>query len=247
MGIIKVELPSTYTYIEGVCNPEHKKYEGRQKISYSQVGSFRDYRGDYIAQKFLNLRLPQGEFALFGNAVGDYINPHAENIENVLSAEDEKILDLFIESLIEEGIYDASSYEDEIIVDLAPFGVDAILQGFSDLKYTDNNKTTLVDFKTLNLDKKASYYGSKLYKQLKIYGYALEERGEEIADTFVVGFGRKGNAIGADGNYRMRLSGEIEKIPNPYDREEAKKALKEVADICVEVSDYFKTYKKYFD
>ena len=40
MKVKKLNLPKKYEYIEGKSRPEYKKYDGREKISYSQSVSY---------------------------------------------------------------------------------------------------------------------------------------------------------------------------------------------------------------
>lgn len=51
----KVELPKKYEYKEGITNPLYKRFDGWNKVSYSQVGSFKDYKEGYIQDYVLQV------------------------------------------------------------------------------------------------------------------------------------------------------------------------------------------------
>ena len=45
----------------------------------------------------------------------------------------------------------------------------------------------------------------------------------------------------------LRLSGEVEEIKRGYDRVEAEDYIKKIAETCIQISEYLKIYKKYFN
>lgn len=251
----KIELPKKYIYTEGETNPLYKRFEGWNKISHSQYTSFNDedddgYRGGYIGKYFLGEEDKGNDFAYFGNACGDYLNIKDQRVDEYLDDEDKSYMDKLIAEH-EEG----AEFEHEILIDLEPFGLEkTCAQGFSDKQFiTKDGLTHIIDYKTANLDKKAEYYLSTKYKQLKLYGYGLEEIGYKIGDTYVVALGRKGNKLDKNALHRngttnmgIRLSGDVVRLDNPYDREEAIKAVQDVVETCIKISDYYGVYKKYF-
>lgn len=243
MKLKTIELPREYKYKEGESRPEYKKYDGWNKISYSQYTSFKDnlYKGGYFYEKFLNLKEEQGIFAYYGNAVGDYLNRQDQRVDEYLTDEDKKIIDAV-------ELPDNSVFEYEILIDLEPFGLKkTVLQGFSDFQYEVEPKLLDVgDAKTLNLDKKREFYESDEYQQTNVYGYGLEELGYKINETYLIGFGRKGNSLEQGAKYPIKLSGRVERIEHPYNRERAKQAVQDIADTCIEVHEYYQIYKKYF-
>lgn len=244
-----LDLPRKYEYKERKSRPEYKKYNGWNKVSYSQVTSFvsEEYRGDYFAQYFMGIEDDGNIFSFFGSACGDYLNRKDQRVDDYLEEKDKTILD-GIEQPKE------SEYEFEILIDLEKFGLKkTVLQGFSDIQYEVGPKLLNVhDYKTLTLDKKRDFYSSEDYQQLNVYGYGLEELGYKINKTSVFGLGRSGNTINKDAVNKkgeplyLRLSGEVEEIKRDYNRVEAEEYIKKIAKICIEISNYFKIYKKYF-
>ena len=240
----KIELPRKYNYEEGVTNPLYKKYNGWNKISYSQKTSFKDYKMGYLRDYILGLRSESsGIFAEFGSNCGDYLNPYDTGDYEMLSKADIKLLDTL------KNTHPANAeFEFEILIDLEPFGLEkTVLQGFTDRQHlTEEGKVDITDYKTLTIEKKRAFYESEEYQQTLVYGYGLEELGNSIGEVYVTGLGRSGkNKIKGDKNV-LRLSGEIIIIPKPYDRSKALEAMKDIAKTCLEISEYWKIYNKYF-
>lgn len=245
-----LDLPRKYEYKEGESRPEYKKHNGWNKVSYSQITSFisEEYKGDYFASYFMGIKDEGNIFSFFGSACGDYLNRKDQRIDEYLSDSDKKILDEI------EQPYNAE-YEFEILIDLEKFGLKkTVLQGFSDIQYEISSGVLNVhDYKTLTLEKKRDFYSSKEYQQLNVYGYGLEELGFIINKTSVFGLGRSGNTISKDAISKagnplwLRLSGEVEEIKRDYDRVEAEDYIKKIAETCIQISDYLKIYKKYFN
>jgi hypothetical protein len=244
-----LDLPRKYEYKEGESRPEYKKYSGWNKVSYSQITSFvsDEYRGDYFSQYFMEIKDDGNIFSFFGSACGDYLNRKDQRVDEYLEEKDKGILDAIKQPK-------ESEYEFEILIDLEKFGLkETVLQGFSDIQYEVGPKLLNVhDYKTLTLDKKRDFYSSEDYQQLNVYGYGLEELGYKINKTSVFGLGRSGNTTNKDAVNKkgeplyLRLSGEVEEIRRDYNRVEAEEYIKKIAKICVEISNYFKIYKKYF-
>jgi len=247
---IKIDLPKKYNYEEGSSRPEYKKYSGWNKVSYSQITSFLsdEYKGDYFMGYFVGKRDDGNIFSFFGSGCGDYLNRKDQRVDEYLSEDCKKILDSIQQP-------DNADYEYEILIDLEPFGLEkTVLQGFSDIQYEIAPKVLeLADYKTLNLDKKKEFYESDDYQQLNTYGFGLEELGFTINKSSVFGLGRKGNTLdktkfsSAGNPLWLRLSGEVEEIDRPYNREEAKKYVQKIADTCVKINEYFKVFNKHFN
>jgi len=233
----KIKLPKVFED-KNNTRPECK---GKPKLSYSQYTSYSDpeYQNDYYVQYFSGIKLPSGEFADFGSACGEFIEAHAkgEHKPGILSDEDIQILKEKIS--YEEGCI----YEDEIIVDLGQF----CLEGYSDKTwYKENNEVEIEDYKTLNIDKKSTFYASEEYGQTTLYCYQKEKEGYTIVNSQVIGLGRKGSSLSGTGNFKMRLSGEVVVIPTPYSKERAEKVIAKITEVAHQISDEFKIYEKYF-
>jgi len=239
----KIELPRKYEYKEGISRPEYKKFDGWQKISYSQNGSFKDYKEQYLQDYILGVGNGEsGIFASYGSNCGDYLNPYDTVDYHLLSAEDKAILD----TLKNNHPFNAE-FEYEILIDLEPFGLEkTCAQAFTDRQYFVGDKLNVNDYKTLTVKTKKAYYESDDYKQLSIYGYGLEELGFTIGDMYVVGLGRLGNTTEKSSKNVLRLSGEIIQIDKPYNREKSILAIKEIVENCIEIADYYSVYQKYF-
>lgn len=218
--------------------PQHK---GKIKLSYSQYNSYNDpeYKLEYYLQYFMGIKLPSGEFADFGSAVGEYIESRGQGEikQGILSQEDVEILENIV------TYPDNCVYEDEVVLDLGDF----VLEGYIDRsEYKLANVVDITDFKTLNIDKKSAYYASNDYKQTTIYCYFKEQQGFVIGNSQVVGLGRKGNSLNGTGNFKMRLSGESKLIPTPYSKERAEEAIKDIRETAKKISDDYKIYLKLF-
>lgn len=243
MKTIKLDLPRKYKYIEGETNPLYKKFDGWNKISYSQKNSFKDYKMGYLRDYILGMEKGSGIFANFGSDCGDYLNPNDNRNYDLLSSDDIAIL----ESIKKEHPENAE-FEYEILIDLEPFGLEkTCLQAFTDRQYlTEDGKINVSDYKTLTVKTKRGYYESDEYEQLLVYGYGLEELGFIIGDMWVDGLGRSGNTIEKGNKNVLRLSGEIIKIDKPYDRQKALEVLQSIANTCKDISEYWIVYNKYF-
>lgn len=244
MKLKKIELPKKYEYKEGVTNPLYERFSNWNKISYSQYTSFKDYKEGYIQDYIMKVSDNQsGMFGEFGSCCGDFLNIDDNGEYPLLSDNDINILNT-LKNTHPEG----SIFEYEVLIDLEPFGLEkTCLQGFTDRQYPNGDKLNVNDYKTLTIKTKKAFYESEDYTQLYTYGYGLEELGNEIGDMYVVGLGRSGNnKIKGDKNV-LRLSGEIITIPRPYCRDTAMKAVQKIADTCIEISEYFKVYNKFFN
>jgi len=235
----KLILPKVYEN-EGNKYPQHK---GKYKLSYSQYSSWIDpeYRNDYIVQYFLGIRLPDGIWAKYGGEVGTYIECKANKTEfpvfEMLSEEDKGFLDSL-------DYPPNCLYEDEICVDMESF----VTQGFTDrTELLAPQSLGIKDYKTGNLDKKASYYADEAYGQTTLYAYQKQQEGFEITYSRVCLLGRKGNNMTIKGvYYPIKLSGEYKIIDTPYSEERAQAVLDKMRIAAEEISDLYKVYLKFF-
>lgn len=223
-------------------NNKRPECKGKPKLSYSQYTSYKDpeYQNQYYVQYFSGIELPSGEFAQFGTSCGEFIEDMGNRITPVrlgyLSQED-------VEILMTLDYPDNAVYEDEIIVDLGEF----CLEGYTDRTiYRDNKEVEIRDYKTLNLDKKKDFYASDDYGQTALYSHQKELEGYKVIKSEVCGLGRKGSSLSGTGNFKMRLSGQIEVIPTPYTEERGKKIIEDITNVVHKISDDYKIFLKYF-
>lgn len=236
MKTTKIILPKIYENELGNY-PQHKN---KQKISYSQLNSFKDYKEQYIQGYFLGNSSESGMFAFFGNLVGTYFSDGEKN-EN-LSEFDMKTIDTLLK-------HESSKYESEIVIDLEPFGLkDCVLQGFSDHEYDDDIFRYIEDLKTGSSKSMQEKYGDmKKYYQTRMYAYQRENEGFKIGGCQVNHLDRKGNKLIIGDKNCLRLTGQIDYIHTPYKREDVEDYLKNsVVPVCKEIAEYYSVYNKFF-
>jgi len=225
----EIVLPKIYNDPFGNY-PQHKN---KPKVSYSQLNSFKDamYKGSYFGQYFLGVPDEGNIFSDFGKKCGEYWE---KEDESDLNKEDIDILKANLDR--PEG----ARYEVEIVVDRGFY----VIQGFIDFELEVKPKILhIVDMKTGNHKDKPAFYASDAYQQTTLYSYQRELEGNTIEYSGVKLLERKGN--GAE-KYPLKLSGKIKEIPTPYSVERAEKFLSEVDKTVMEISKYYKAYKKLF-
>jgi len=220
-----------------------KTLDGKPKLSYSQFSTYTnpEYQDQYYIQYFSGINLPSGEFAELGTDVGQTIEDIGTGAENLrigcLSENDVQIIKDkvdFPENCI---------YEDKIVVDCGDF----CIEGYADrIQYLSDKEIEVADVKTLNLDKKKSFYESEEYGQTALYSYQKEKEGFKVTRSFVIGLGRKGSSLSGEGNFKMRLSGEVEEIETPYTKERGEKIIEDMTKTAKEISEDYKIFLKYF-
>ena len=232
-----IQLPKIYEDELGNY-PQHK---GKQKISYSQLGSFKEYKLGYLRDYILGVGTDDsGIFALYGGFCGKYFED---------GTRDEYLTDSDIEVINRIPKFESSKYESEIVIDLEPFGLkDCVLQGFSDHEYQQDNKLFIDDLKTGNSANMQTKYGDmNKYFQTRLYAFQRENEGYEIGGCKVFHLGRKGNNLIIGDKNVLRLSGELDLIETPYKREDVEKYLKEVVvPTCIDISEYYSIFLKFF-
>lgn len=232
-----IKLPKKYLN-EGGKYPQHLN---KQKISYSQLGSFKDYKLGYLRDYILGLGTnDSGIFALYGGFCGKYFEDGTRS---------EYLTDSDIETINKIPKFESSKYESEIVIDLEPFGLKAcVLQGFSDHEYEEDKKLFIDDLKTGNSTNMQAKYGDmNKYFQTRLYAYQRENEGYSIGGCKVYHLGRKGNNLVLGDKNVLRLSGDLDIIETPYQREDVEKYLKEtVVPLCIEISEYYSVYNSIF-
>ena len=231
-------LPKIFKNTTG--NPEFDQYNGKFYISYSQLTSYLDdtYWMEYFTQYFSGIKSESGEFAEFGTIIGQTIEQLGQNQEVTtnISREDLEIIKAKID------FKGDNKYEDPCIIDFGDF----ILIGYADKVLYEGLSVEVADVKTLNIEKKSSFYGSKDYRQTTLYSYFFETQGYTVKDSYVIAMGRKGSSLEGQGNFKMRLSGDVVKIPTPYSKERAEEALEYVRETAKKISEDWKIYQKLF-
>lgn len=234
------ELILPRKFIDRSPDGRYKNLEGKPKLSYSQISSWKSpqYKPSYIKQYMFGASIPSGIFADFGSACGTYIEAigtknkdcHLE-YAHILSESDRAILkDLDYPS--------DSVYEDLVVIDLGEF----CIEGYIDRSYHQNQKAHVLDYKTGSIAKKKADYASLEYNQTRVYSYFKESQGYEIADCGVLLLDRAGNNSAKS---PIRLTGKSEYIETPYNRAETEVFLdRDVRAIAHEISDYYQRYKK---
>lgn len=232
-----IKLPKLYLN-EGGNYPEHL---GKFKISYSQLGSFKDYKIGYLRDYILNLKSEDsGIFAMYGGLCGKYFEDGSTS--EYLTKNDKEIIDKIPK-------FNSSRYESEIVIDLEPFGLkSSVLQGFSDHEYVEADKLFVDDLKTGNSTNMQAKYGDmNKYFQTRLYAYQREKEGFIIGGCKVFHLGRKGNNLILGDKNVLRLFGDIDLIHTPYLKKDVEEYLKNiVVPTCIEISDYYSVYLKYF-
>jgi hypothetical protein len=224
---------------EGGKYPQHL---GKPKVSYSQLGSFKDYKMGYLRDYLLGMRSDDdGIFASYGKYIGEYLSDGIRH--EYLDDDDVKVLD---------GLekHEGATFESEIVIDRGTY----VIQGFSDKEFKINNLLFIDDFKTGNSDDMLKKYGDlKKYYQTRLYAYQRENEGFEIGGCRVVHLGRKGNALErgkvhekTKNRLDLRLSGQVNEIETPYIRQDIEDYLKEVDNIVLEIAEYYRVYNNIF-
>lgn len=235
----KLILPRTFKDTTG----KYPQHEGKPKLSYSQVNSWKDekYHPGYIQSYFLKIPSESGIFAQAGTDFGTMV----EWIGNGRKGEKPTPTVLTMENVMEvaESVeYKPNSiYEDLIVVDCGDF----VIEGYADkCTYNDDNSVEILDYKTGNIKKGKSKYGTKSYMQTRLYAYQKEIEGYDIKKCTVRLYARKGN--GSE-KYPIYLTGEMIEYELEYNKKDVEKYLKEVGKIAKEISDCYKTYLKFFN
>lgn len=232
-------LPKTFTDFSK--DGKYKHLDGKPKLSYSQVNSWKDvkYKPDYIKKYFVGIDVPGNMFTDYGSAVGTYIESIGTN-DNDCHKEYEHWLSDFDREFLNSMDYpDNCVYEDMIVVDCGRF----VMEGYIDRSLYEGNKISIRDFKTGSIDKKTSEYSSPDYNQTTLYSYQKELEGYEIIDSEVALLDRAGNNSAKS---PIRLTGKISIIPTPYSTERALNFLKSVENTAEEISEAYQKYLKFF-
>ena len=215
----------------------YKKYEkdlkhllGTPYISYSTMNSWMDlkYRGDFIKQKLLGIKLPSGVYADLGTYLGTAVETGEFPKDNPHGFTGQENVDL------EKYRKPGAEYEKIIIIERDGY----FIVGFIDIYYENSaGEKHLEDNKTGGKDKE-SEYKSDDYLQTVLYNYAL---GGECK-TGVNFFRRTGSHI----NPPLHLSKEQFYIPIEYNEKRVDTALKKVDKAIKEITEIKNVFDKFF-
>lgn len=222
--------------------PEYDKYIGMPKLSYSQIQSWcnPDYKKDYFRTYFLNIPSEGSIFTEFGSACGTFIESIGKK-DPECHQKYEALLSDFDRDVITANLKfpKNSVYEDYICLNVDD---EFVIEGFADrVVYLPKNRIVVQDFKTGSIKNKSVEYGSNDYNQTRLYAYAKELEGYEVGKCEVILFDRKGN--GSD-KHPLRLTGDINIIPNEYNMELVNNFLNKARKVAKEISDTYQRYQR---
>lgn len=215
-------------YYESIGSPSYlEKFIGMEYISYSYVNSFIRDKSDWIVSYLLDKRTTS-IFAVYGSAIGNYLQTEGIDCHELITEDTRKILD--------NHLYDLNTHQFE-----KPVGF--VIGKYLFIGFIDVYKNKLlIDIKT-GSDKTVKQYSEDSYKQTKIYTYALEQMGLPIPEFIgVKAFFRKGNNTL---KHPLRIEGEPVLIEHKYSKEEIEDYIEEVIKPELEeIEDYKRLFKE---
>lgn len=227
----KINLPSILTENTHFYKDKYKEqlepYLNRPYISYSSVGSWFDYKDNFIKEKLVGIKLPQGIYACLGNYVGTAIEHGYFSEENPYGFVGQENINL------EDYRKPNAEYEKLIIIDRGEY----IIIGFIDVYFEEDGKKYLLDNKTGGKSKEA-VYSSEEYLQTVLYNYALN--GE--CETGVNFIRREGSHV----NPPLKIGKEQFYIPVEYNEKRVKTALDKVDKAVKEISEIKNVFDRFF-
>lgn len=234
-----LEIPRTFSesaWIRCGSKEEWRQHIGKPSVSYSMINSFESYNKEWIKRYCFGIQEDIGIFAKFGTAVGEAVETCGGKIDTEWLDEDTQ------DHLAKVYYGDEYQYERPILFIIEVNGVEVVMYGFIDV-YGDS-PDIVCDIKTGSIKNKTAFYAGEEYMQTKLYSYSLDLEGINVTDTYVLLLDRKGN--GRKG-HPLRLTGESLKIPTPYVRGEVEDYIEnKMKKTILNISDFYKTYKKIF-
>lgn len=250
MATVKITLPSTYTQeIWERCKvEEHKKFIGKQYVSWSQVESYNDDKGfntgfegdlEYILKYFSRIEFPDVGWGDFGDDVEAYVT-EKKSAEN-FSVEEKKTLD---------RIKPLGVFQKEICLYIEE--LDVVILGYID-DMTPPSEEKLVklvrDYKTKSKSSKKDLHLDKKH-QLEIYTMYLLQQGYNVEQAEYCIIERLGGAECMRGGGRQSLKVGKEIWYETYERATDPKRLVQTKKLLIStvksISELYKTYNKYF-
>jgi len=207
--------------------------EGFPYLSYSQISTWKKSKREYIRQYFFGEAFEGNAYTEFGSKVGEALE---NNDYSGFTVKEKKFL---------KTIPRYDEFEREIKLQLDGF----YIKGFIDTNTLDLQQSCgvevemvdkIADYKTGDVDKKTAEYESDEYTQLDIYAGAIkQETGVLPSDVKVFLIHRTGNAFK---NERLKLGDRFVTITKNVTQERVDTVLKEVQEIALEISQYYKLY-----
>ena len=240
-------LPKVYSEFlwERSKNPAHRKYIGKQFLSWSQVETFLSKTGfntgligeyEYVIRYFSGFKFDDMGWGTFGNECENYIT---------LKADSDKFTEKEKEVL--NKIKPLGVFQDEILYYIED--LDVVILGYLDDRSpeVDGIVELLRDYKTKSESSKKDLHDDKKH-QLEIYILGLRQRGLEVKSAeycIIERFGGKECMMG--GGRGVLSIGEIIWY-EPYSWTEER--LQQTHDLLVstvkEISALYKVYQNYF-
>jgi len=205
-------------------NPPSKDEEGNGYVSYSQIGTYKKSKRDYIRQKFLKEPFVGNAYTEQGSKVGEAI----EN-NDFSDFDKDEIVTLKKVPRLDE-------FERKIKLQLD--GVYVL--GFIDSNTKDCSH--IIDYKQGIIEKKKADYESDDYTQLHIYAAALEqETGVLPTKAEVIIVDRTGNAFKGE---KLKVGKEFATVKKDITREKIDKVVAGVQKTAIEISQYYEVFLK---
>lgn len=249
MAKIKIELPRIYTRDKWAENkiPEHKKYIGKQYISWSQIESYNDKSGfntgfdgdlEYILSYFSGFTFPDMGWGDFGTQVENYITERKDG--DKFSDEEKEVL---------EKITPLGVYQKEICLYIEE--LDVIVLGFIDDMSPIIESTVKIvrDYKTKSESSKKDLHLDKKH-QLEIYVLYLKQQGVTVKNAEYCIIERLGGYQCMQGGGRDVLKVGKRIWYEPYNKALDEKRLIQTKKLLIstikDISETYKIYNKFF-
>lgn len=244
----KLQLPKTYSeflWERGGKVPEHKKYIGKNCISWSQIETFNSKSGfntgllgkfEYMRKYFFGEKYPDMGWGTFGNQVEDYITE--KKGEENFTKDELKVLDK-IEPL---GVF-----QEEILIYFED--LDFVLLGYLDDSTPPKDKKVeiLRDYKTKSENSKKDLHKASKY-QIEVYILGLRKKGLEVEKAEYCIIERLGGyqCMQGGGREALKVGEKIWYEPYEWTEKRLGETEKMIKQTAKKISDLYKTYLKIF-
>lgn len=206
-----------------MINLPKKDSSGKPYLSYSQKGTWKKSKKDYIRQYFFGEKFTGNAYTDFGSKIGEALE--VDDFSKFTPEEQ-----TFLSTIPRYDVF-----EKRINLDMGTYFVVGYVDSCS------NCSTKLLDYKTGDVDKKASEYESDTYTQLEIYSAAIQQEvGVLPNDVSVVLIDRKGNPFKGG----LSLGNRFITITKNITQERIDTVLKDIDVVANDISDYYKVFLK---